>query len=284
MKVLSQVKQDMEFNKNLNSLVDVLKTIAVSEFHVLERKMTTFERLTAVVETFFETFDTRYIRHPLVMPTKRPKAVVAVTSDKGLLGGLNAKIATTAINELNQTGDLLVVVGERGEMFVREKNISANVFPGIIDSQRHSQALQLRNYLFEQVLTGKVGAIKIVYARALSFTKQRIEMLQLAPYIPAKERDIAAQRHEFFNTIFESKPEDIVEYLMYLWMAQKIDEIFGFSRLAELAARFVHLEESSQKLQKLNKTLKLEYFRIRHELVDRNMRELFAARSLFKHA
>ncbi|MBN3039091.1 MAG: F0F1 ATP synthase subunit gamma, partial [Candidatus Omnitrophica bacterium] len=74
-----------------------------------------------------------------------------------------------------------------------------------------------------------------------------------------------------------------IEYLIYLLLGQKLYEIFGWSRLAELAARFVHLEESTQKLKELNEKLKLEYFRIRHELVDRNMRELFAARALFSH-
>ncbi|MGE5197216.1 MAG: hypothetical protein ACM3IL_01765, partial [Deltaproteobacteria bacterium] len=80
------------------------------------------------------------------------------------------------------------------------------------------------------------------------------------------------------EVILESRLSDIVEYLIYLWMGQKLYEIFGLSRLAEFAARFVHLEESFQKLKELDTKTRLEYFRVRHELVDRNMRELFAAR------
>ena len=58
-------------------------------------------------------------------------------------------------------------------------------------------------------------------------------------------------------------------------------DIFGMSRLAELAARSVHLEGSSQELQRRGKTLQLRYFRERHEVIDRSMRELFASRSLY---
>ena len=72
-----------------------------------------------------------------------------------------------------------------------------------------------------------------------------------------------------------------MEYLLYLYMGQKLYDIFGLSRLAEFAARFMHLEESSQRLKEMDKKVKLEYFRVRHELIDRNMRELFSARLLF---
>ena len=66
-----------------------------------------------------------------------------------------------------------------------------------------------------------------------------------------------------------------------LGIGQKFDEIMGLSRLAEFAARFVHLEASSQKLKETDNKTHLEYFRVRHELIDRNMRELFAARLLY---
>jgi F0F1-type ATP synthase gamma subunit len=54
------------------------------------------------------------------------------------------------------------------------------------------------------------------------------------------------------------------------------------ARLAELAARFSHLETSKGKVDQLNKELKLQYFRQRHEMIDKNIRELFCARLAFK--
>lgn len=283
MKTLSQVKKDMEFNKGLHSLIEILKTVAVSEFHILEQKIRTFERFSNTLEGFFELIDIKNIAHPFVNPVSKPAGIVAVTSDKGLLGGLNMQIMATAASELDKNPGMLIVIGERGELFVRERNIASVVFPGIQDEQRYSQAMQLRNYLVNEVLTGSLGAIKIVYPRAISFTIQRVEIMEFLPYTPSGKKDSGPQTEAALSTIFESHPGDIIEYLIYLLMGQKIYEIFGWSRLAELAARFIHLEESSQKLERLNETLKLQYFRIRHELVDRNMRELFAARSLFIH-
>ncbi|MFH1045542.1 MAG: FoF1 ATP synthase subunit gamma [Candidatus Omnitrophota bacterium] len=283
MKAISAVKKDIEFNTSLHSIVGVLKSIAVSEFHLLEQRIRTFEQFSAALETFFDLVNLELVQSPFVSPGNRPTAVVAVTSDQGLLGGLNNHVMMAALNELGGKPGKLVVVGERGEVFVREHNISAVVFPGIKDEYRYAQAMELRTHLANEVRAGQIGALKIIYPRPISFTVQRVEMLQFLPYRPANRKELAPEDYAWMHTIWESHPNDMVEYLLYLLLGQKLYEVFGWSRLAELAARFVHLEESSQKLQELNRKLRLEYFRIRHELIDRNMRELFAARSLFAH-
>ena len=51
--------------------------------------------------------------------------------------------------------------------------------------------------------------------------------------------------------------------------------------MAELSARAVHLEGSTQELQREGKKLRQQYFRKRHELIDSSMRELFAARVIY---
>jgi F0F1-type ATP synthase, gamma subunit len=151
-------------------------------------------------------------------------------------------------------------------------------FPGVIDEQRLEQSLQLRDYLSSSVLKGQLGKISIVFPRALSFTSQRIEVVQVLPFIP--DADKQPTNIGMSDIVFESELGHIVEYLVYLWLGQKIFEIFGMSRLAEQAARFMHLENCNERIKDLDKKLRFQYFRTRHEIIDQNMRELFAARLL----
>ena len=72
----------------------------------------------------------------------------------------------------------------------------------------------------------------------------------------------------------------MVEYLVYLWMGEMLHYIFGVSRLAEFSARYIHLDESSEKLKDEDRKIRLEYFRVRHELADRALRELISGRSV----
>ena len=65
---------------------------------------------------------------------------------------------------------------------------------------------------------------------------------------------------------------------------QKLFEVFEDSKLAELSARTLHLEESYQTLIEQKKGLSHQYFQSRHEAVDAEMRDLFSAQIVRKKA
>ena len=81
--------------------------------------------------------------------------------------------------------------------------------------------------------------------------------------------------------LLESPGPKILEYLVWMWLGEKLYEVFGLSRLAEFSARAVHLDGSTQELSRRGKEMQRKYFRKRRELIDSSMRELFAARSLY---
>lgn len=280
MKTLAALKKDLEFNKGLSSLIETLKTIAVSQYRALEQRMKYFEALNSTIEEFFDFIDIKKIDHPFLNPGNRPQAIVAITSDTGLLGGLNLKVVSVAIEELKKLPGKLIVIGECGKGYVRDSGIPFVAFSGIKDEERHAQAMQLRDYIIGRFIEGSFGYLKVVYPRPVSFTVQRIDTVSFLPYLPSDKGKTGREKYHT-DIILESSLGNIAEYLVYIWIGQKLYEIFGLSRLAEFAARYVHLEESAQKLKDMNKKLQLQYFRVRHELIDRNMRELFAARLLY---
>ncbi len=279
MAVLPQVKKDMQFYEGLYSLLKVLKGIAVSQYHILEKKIKSFDKFSYVVESFLEGIDVSKVKHPFVKAVTSNKAVVAITSDSGLLGGLNMQVATLAFEELESKHDILIIVGERGKLYAQEHGLSYKGFPGITEERRLDLALTLRDYVLEKVINEEAGRVVVIYPKALSLMLQKIEK-----YTPLPYGEITESRGPLINLdefIQESSLDNVVEYLVYLWVGKTFYEILGFARLAELAARFVHLEESSQKLEDLQKGLKLKYHKLRHELTDKSMRELFAARVIY---
>ena len=276
MKTLSNVKKDLEFNIGLSSLIEVLKNIAVSQFHSLESRMKDYDSLLNAINGFFELVDPLAAKHPFLIPRNTTQIVVAVTSDSGLLGGLNMQVVNAALHELEQMPGRLVVVGERGKAYAQDAKTPFVFFGSIKEEEQYSQVKKLRDYLVNSFLKESVGYLKVVFPRPISFTVQKAEMVNVLPFRPGEPSAKLGP-----EVILDSSQEDIIEYLVYLWMGQKFFQISSLSRLAEFAARFMHLEGSSQRLKEMDKTLRLEYFRVRHELIDRNMRELFAARLLY---
>jgi F0F1-type ATP synthase gamma subunit len=185
------------------------------------------------------------------------------------------------MRELDKIPGRLVVIGERGKIYAREAGVSYTAFSGIKEEERFAQAIQVRDYLIKKIAEERFGYLKVIFPFPVSFTVQRVEISQFLPFVLPGAGGARPVAVSFADIIFESDPGRIAEYLVYLWMGQKLYEIFGLSRLAEFAARYVHLEESSQKLKDVDKKTRLEYFRVRHEIIDRNMRELFSARLLY---
>lgn len=280
MKTISALKQDLDFNSGLGSLIGVLKNIAVAQYHVMESRTKVFDKLKDSIYSFLEIIDPTQVAHPFLNPRNQSQIVVAVTSDSGLLGGLNKEVIDTALKELEKIPGRLIVIGERGKSYAKEFQTPFAAFAGIREEDIPAQAIQLRNYLLSKFLEESTGYLKIVYPRSVSFTIQKVETINFIPFrLEAREQK---ETPPLLNqVILESEPADIVEYCVYLWMGQKLAEIFIFSKLAEYAARFAHLERSGQRLKEMDQKLKLQYFRARHEIVDRNMRELFATRQIY---
>jgi len=323
MLALTKVKKEIEFNQDFRSLIEVLKSMAVAQFHVLEKKLWLYQEFDQVLDEFFQSLDLKTLQHRFLVSGTgdSPGVVVAVTSDQGLLGGLNLRVVTTAmgflqtapgeidfegkaseatpIGEENAAGginlqivnkaahsmrserDELVVVGERGQIYARERRIPFTSFPGIQDEKQEEQVKTLQHYLFKRLMEGHSGALRIVHPQSLSLVNQRIEEIPILPYSKPLKEGKPSLAGDLSEMLLESSRGKMLEYLTFVLIGHKLKQVFSLSRIAELGARYLHLEESSQRIQEMNQKLKLRYFRLRHEIIDQSIRELFSARSLY---
>ena len=280
MKLLSAIKKDLEFNLNLYNLVEVLKEIAIAQYRILEKRMKTFDVLFSGLGEIYGLLAGGGSSHPLLQTAGRQAAVIALTSDAGLLGGLNMGVMGQAIKETERKRAKLVIVGDRGQLYAQESGLPFVTFKGVKDETRWEQAQQLRDYIVQEEMAGRIGELTIVYPFALSIVAQQVKVLQLFPF-SAEGANLKVREVET-EVVVESQMKELLDYWMYLYLGQKFFQVFGLARLAELSARFTHLESSKGKIDTLNKELRLQYFRQRHEMIDRNMRELFSARLAFK--
>ena len=280
---LLKLKKDVQVNHELAYMVDVMKGIAAARFHILERRLAVFEQYFNAASELLAVIDFAHVDHPFVQPRTPVTGVVMVTSDAGFLGGLNAQVVNRGLTEGGPTA-LLAVIGERGTYYLRETRQRVRTFPGIQDDEGDRLALAgaVRDHVVRQVLEGSCGRVIVVYPKSVSFTVQEITTETLIP-CSAWVAQRAGQPRILPNLLWESRMDEVMEYVLLQWIGRRLDEIFALSRLAELAARTVHLEGSYQELLRRGKKLKLQYFRARHEMIDRSIREVCAAQLLYGH-
>jgi len=292
MALLSQLRRDLRFNTEFLQLIVTLKNIAASQYHTLEREKERFSEFMDQFAGFFRVVDMVHVNAPLVSVATDVIGIVLVTSDSGFMGGVNAGVIEAGYDvqgTLPHEKVHFIVIGERGVAKLAEKGREFKAFHGINQDTRFEQALEIRDYIVNEVREKRIGKVVMVYPRAISFTQQTVETITILPCgelfdkrsdseIARRSTGVMKQIADARKVTVESSYPAMVEYLAGMWVASKLYEVFEDSKLAEFAARAMHLEDSSQKLTEELKKLKHQCFRAAHEMVDKSMRESFSSR------
>jgi len=279
MKFIQELKRELQLNRELRELLEVLKGIASSQFRILQKeKAERFAKFLEAFEGFFQLIDFSTLEHPFSKGEGK-LCIIMVTSDEGFMGGLNTRVINTAL-EYEEESTELVVLGERGAGYLRGLGKNFVGLPGI-GEEKYEDALRLKDFVVKEALAGKFKRVILVYPKPITFTVQRIEVLKLLPCseLFEKREDTVELKKD---VIIESTSSEMIEYLVDIWITQKLLEVFEDSKLAEFSARTIHLEQSNQGLMEIGKGLRIQYFRARHELVDRGMRETFSSQLIRK--
>lgn len=283
---LIKLREDLRFARELLEMIEVLKGATASQFRSLQRKRRGFENFRTRMEDFLAALDLSKAAHPFLRERAQlPKAIVMVTSDEGFLGSLNALVINAGL-EQSSSSDELIVVGERGARYLSEnQNLAYTFLPGIGDDITYTRAVAVRDFLIAKFLSKKIGSILVSYPRFLSLTVQRVEVIRVLPCRDIFGRKTGSKPGYSRTRQFLIEPTQgkVAEYMVKIWMMQKLYDIFWESKLSECAARIIHLEGSHEEIRNVNRNLMYEYFKRLHEKSDKNIREIFASRLRWKN-
>lgn len=296
---LNESRKQLAFNSGLLQLIETLKNIAATHYHLLDReKRNRFAHFVEAFSGFFHVVNLVDVPNPLVRATSEATGILVVTSDAGFMGGLNSAVtrrATALWKQAGETNARYIVIGEKGASHFSDLDRRFKAFRGIDYDTRYEQAEELRNYLVTEFLEERLGRVQVVYPRPVSFTQQIVEVFDLLPCgqvfdaasreQPAGQPEPVTGRMGHFirrsrQVIVESPYSDVVTYLAGVWITAKLMEVFEDSKLSEFAARAMHLENSLQTLEQNQRKLKYLTFRAAHEMVDKGMRESFSSKKL----
>ena len=291
---LNELRKELQFNNELLNLVETLKNVAGSQYHVMEKKKERFDRFMDAFSGFFRVVDLVEVADPLVKLSSDRIGIVVVTSDSGFMGGLNQGVMRAAFDVQGLLPDeqvSYIVIGDKGAGTFDDQDRVFKHFSGINQEEMYERALEIKDYIVQEVLEGRIGRVAIAYPKPVSFTSQTVEIIDILPcgelFDRGAESEVADHLEgaaslisDATRVIVESAYSDIVEYLAGVWVTSKLFEVFEDSKLSEFSARAMHLEGSQQKVEKTQKKVQHQVFKATHEQIDKGMRESFSAKSI----
>jgi ATP synthase F1 gamma subunit len=293
------LKKNIDFNKSLGEIVEVMKLTATLQYNQFRSVKEPFGPFLAALEDILKVMP---VQEEVVDPygffsqtpstqsrSALPRALVLISSDSGFMGELST-VLTNRFLEIMQKRDVLVVIGQQGAGYLKDLDLEFQYLPSIPDRLELEHVISVRNHIINLFLEKKISGVTAVYPRFLNLTSQQVEVETLFPLVlpgrqarpdqPARPayRLAGVSAQAVRDLIVEPSRERVQRRIAELLLTYKLYQIFWSSKLAEYGARIMHLESSSRELTRINTRNRLEYFKHIHSLSDKTIREIFASR------
>ncbi len=233
-----------------------------------------------------------YIDHPLMKPNGcNKKAVILITSNRGLAGGYNSNI-TKLVTQSGWSADELVIyaIGKKGRDSVKRAGYEV-VYENseMIEEPIYSDASDLAKELLEKYVEGKIGEIYIAYT---IFKNTVVHVPRLQKLLPLGEESTPTESVSGKEGEESIKPDAGVESEKRALMTYEPDSdealnaiipkyvtslIYGAlieAVASENGARMQAMDSATDNAEKMISGLELQYNRARQGAITQELTEI----------
>ena len=219
--------------------------------------------------------------HPAFAPREvRRRAIVLVTSDRGLCGAFNMNLIKTAEMQArsSKAATTYVLIGKKGFEYFRRRKVdvlASNVGMGGVASWKYSE--ELSRSLTLKFLAGDIDQVDLVYT---SFKSALNRTILVEPYLPlGRDAGAGAPARDY---IYEPTPSAILERIVPYFLAVRLYMALAESAASEHGARMVAMGSATKNANEMIDNLTLHMNRTRQATITREIVEIVAGAEALK--
>jgi len=214
--------------------------------------------------------------------TKR--AVILVSTDRGLCGGLNSNVFREAM-KLDKATTVFVTAGRKAAQFVgrTKRNLAAEF--SYKDTPEFAEARAISKFVQQMFLKGEVDAVDILFPRFINTLTQSPTTVPFLPIgkisaatagvnSPAQELP-AGSTTDVFD--FEPDEETVLGELLPHSLNFQMHQILLETKASEQSARMVAMKNATDNAKEIIKSLTLEYNKLRQANITKELLEITTA-------
>ena len=215
----------------------------------------------------------------------RKRAIILVSSDRGLCGALNSNLFREAM-KFNQNSTVFITAGRKAAQFIaRTRRTLAAEFT-YKDTPQFGEARAVSKFAQDLFLKNEVGAVDVLYTNFVSTLVQQPKVVPLLPIgeieaVKAGHGDAPAQElpAALPTDVFEFEPDErtVLGALLPHSLNFRVHQILLEARASEHSARMVAMKNATDNAQQLIKTLTLEYNKLRQSNITKELLEIATA-------
>ena len=216
-------------------------------------------------------------KHPFMVEREVKRvALIIVSTDRGLCGGLNTNLFKKAVIEMRRYRDEgvevdLCVIGSKALQFF--KRLGGNIVAeskDLGDRPHINDLIGSIKVVLDNFRDGKVDRVVLLENKFVNTMTQQAEATQLLPTAPS--RDESLKHH--WDYIYEPDTHPVMDTLLERYVESLIYQAVVENVACEMAARMVAMKSASDNAGTMIKDLQLVYNKARQAAITQEISEI----------
>ncbi len=222
-------------------------------------------------------------KHPLTKKNNSDNhLVVVVTTDRGLVGGLNLNLFKEIAlleNESQRNGESTkyIVIGKKGADFIVKSEYSLSARFTLAESSPYELSRVLSKMVIDSYTRAKVAKVTFVFSEFVSTVKQQPKRLQLLPIVLPKEEMKDSELQQEDESIFEPNTKEVLDSILPHFILTQIYQVLLEANASEQSARMVSMKNATDAAKDLTEELTFTYNQVRQEAVTSELLDAITA-------
>ena len=219
------------------------------------------------------------IDHPyLTAGYSKKKAVVVITSNRGLAGGYNSNIVKliTGSDFDKEDLDIYAVGGKGAETLERRGYHIADLQTEMMEAPTYPDAASLCNRVLDAFTSGEVGEIYLAYTHFKNTVSQEAKLIKLLPVEiePDSEENQASDSNILMN--YEPNEEEALDMIIPKYVTSLFYGALVEAVASENGARMQAMDSATSNAEEMISDLSLKYNRARQGSITQELTEIIA--------
>jgi F-type H+-transporting ATPase subunit gamma len=208
-------------------------------------------------------------------------AVIVVTTDKGLCGGMNTNVLralTNTMKDLDSKGVSLscTPIGMKGFQFLNR--IKAKIVSHVTqmgDTPHLEKLIGAIKVQLDAYENGEVDAVYLAYTKFINTMKQEPVVEKLLPLSSEKLTQTTDEAREYgWDYLYEPDPQSVVDELLKRYVEALIYQAVAENMASEQSARMVAMKAASDNAKNVIGELQLVYNKTRQAAITKELSEI----------
>ncbi|MBQ7360218.1 MAG: ATP synthase F1 subunit gamma [Lachnospiraceae bacterium] len=278
MRDIKRRKSSIQSTQQITKAMKLVSTVKLQRAKQnAERSQNYFQCMFQTVNSILEK--TAGLNHPyLTKGASDKKAVIVMTSNRGLAGGYNSNIVKLVVNsDIPKEDALIYAVGHKGLEALNRYgyHIEAD-WSDIVEEPAFADAMQLGKELLKKYAEGEIGEIYLAYTKFKNTVSHEPMLIKLLP-VEVEEGE-AKQEKTGAEAIMNFEPADeealnmiIPKYINSLIYGGLVDSV-----ASENGARMQAMDSATSNAEEMIDDLTLKYNRARQGSITQELTEIIA--------